>query len=274
MASLQSSITSFSPNIYSTATITEKSRSGTSVVLNISIETHLRYSSSYLGSGYVISGVVTANGSTKTLTLKSSSATWSGTTEHTTTSTMTITVPASTTSITVKYQAKVSGNGESGNGNTPSATLTLSKVLATVTAVTSFTDTTNPTVTFSNPGNFKLYPYINLWTAQSGGTQIGTTIRPSGMSSTGANISSPYTWSLTDAQRNTIRDWMGTRTTAYATIGVNTYDGSTSLGASSKGATFTNVLEPPTFTDFSYQDVNSSTTEMTKSHYLLVSLNE
>lgn len=263
MASLQSSITNFSPNIISTATVTEKSRSGTSVVLNISISTHLRYSSSYLGSGYTISGVVTANGSTKTLTLKSSSATWSGTTAHSTSSTMTITVPASTTSITVKYQAKVSGNGESGSGNTPSASLTLSKVLASVTAVTSFTDTTNPKVTFSNPGNFKLYPYINLWTQQTNGTQIGTTIRPNGMSSTGANISSPYTWDLTEAQRNTIRNWFGTRSSGWATIGVNTFDGSTNLGSSSKGASFTNNLSPPTFSDFTYEDINPNTLAIT-----------
>lgn len=130
MASLKSTI-SGSPTIYSTATITEKSRSGGTTVLNISISTSLQYQSSYLGSGYVIKGTVTANGTTKTFTLKESSASWSGTTAHKVTGTMSISVPAATNSITIKYQAKQSGL-ESASGSTKSGTLSLSKQASSI----------------------------------------------------------------------------------------------------------------------------------------------
>lgn len=261
MATLKSNITSVSPNTYSTATITESSRSGTSVKLNISLSTNLRYSSSYLGSGYVLTGRVIAYGVTKNITIKSSSASWSGNSAHTNTTTMSITVPANVTSISLSYQLRESG-GQTANGNTATATLNLSKVLATATSATNFTDTTNPTIQFSNPGNFWLYPYINLWTS-SGGTQLGSTIRPNGMSSSGAKISSPYTWNLTEAQRNQIRDWLGSRPNAYATVGINTMSGTSSLGSSSKSVTLTNVLEFPTFENYEYADINPNTLAIT-----------
>ncbi len=140
--------------------------------------------------------------------------------------------------------------------------LTTIKRLATVTSATNFTDTTNPTIQFTNPANFPLYPYINLWTS-SGGTQLGSTIRPNGMSSSGAKISSPYTWNLTEAQRNQIRDWLGSRPNAYATVGVNTMNGTSSLGSSSKGVTLTNVLEFPTFENYEYADINPNTLAIT-----------
>lgn len=269
MATLKSNITSVSPNIYSTATITQSSRSGTSVKLNISLATHLRYAESWLGTGCVLTGRVVAYGVTKNITIKASSASWSGNKDKTVTATMSITVPANITSINLSYQLRESGS-ETANGNTATGTLTLSKVLATATSATAFSDTTNPTIQFSNPGNFALYPYINLWTQQNNGTQIGTVIRPSGMSSSGAKISSPYTWNLTTAQRNQIRDWMGSRSSAYATVGINTMSGTTSLGSSSKGVTFTNVLQPPTFTDFAYADINSNTLAITNSNQEIV----
>lgn len=261
MAKIKITMTNFSPNIVSTATVTQASRSGTNVKLNVSIATNLRYSSSSLGSGYTITGRVTARGTNKDVTLKSSSASWSGTTTHTSNTTMSITVPATETSITIGYRLSVSGY-ESATATGTNTTLTLSKVLATTTAVTGFTDTTNPSVTFSNPSNFKLRPFITLYTSETSGVKIGTTFYPLDVPSP-ETLSSPYVWDLNETQRNTLRDWMGSRTSAYAQIGINTYDGSTYIGGSYKGATFTNVLEPPTFTDFAYQDINSATTAIT-----------
>lgn len=251
-----------SPYMYSTATVSEKSRSGTNVTLNVSIVSHLQYSSSHIGSGYVYKGTVTAYGTTKTITLKSSNESWSGSGNHTINTTMSITVPANITEITIGYKCAVSGY-ESKTVTGTNRTLTLSKVLATATSVTDFTDTTNPTIYFNNPGNFWLYPYINLWT-NNGGTQIGTIIRPSDMSSYGADITSPYTWNLTEEQRNQIRDWLGTRSSVYATVGINTMSGTTGLGSSAKWATLTNVLAPPTFNDFEYEDINTNTTSITE----------
>lgn len=251
-----------SPYIYSTATVSEKSRSGTSVTLNISLSTNLQYSSSYLGTGYKLTGTVTAYGNTKSITIKNSSDSWSGSSAHTNTATMSITVPANITSITIGYKCAISGL-ESGTATGTNKNLSLSNVLATVSAVTSFTDTTNPRVTFSNPGGFKLRPYMNIWTQATNGTQLGGTIYAAEIGSTGGSISSPYTWSLTENQINDLRNRLGTRTTAYATVGMQTYSGSTSLGTSSKGANITNVLSPPTFTDFEIEDSNNTTIAIT-----------
>lgn len=144
MASLKSTISS-SPTIYSTATVTQKSRSGNTTVLNVSISTSLKSSSSYLGTGYVLKGTVTANGVSKTLTLKSSSASWSGTTAHKVSTTMSITVPAATNSITVKYRAKESGL-ESVSGSTASTTLSLSKQASSISSTSAGTTLSGPTI--------------------------------------------------------------------------------------------------------------------------------
>ena len=260
MASIKVSMTNFSPNIYSTANVTQASRNGTSVKLNISISTNLRYSSSYLGSGYVLTGRVTAYGKNHDVTIKKSSATWSGTSAHTNTATMSLTVPANITSITIGYRLSVSGS-ESASATGSNTTLTLSKVLATVTAVNNFTDTTNPILTFSNPGGFWLKPYLIFYASQ-GGTRL-TSLIPNGMTDKGASISSPYTWNLTEEQRNQIRNALGNRTTAYVLHGADTMSGSTILGSSNKGCNFTNVLSPPTFVDFEYEDINVNTTSIT-----------
>ena len=262
MAKISITMTNFSPNIVSTATVTQASRNNTSVKLNVSISSNLRYSSSYLGSGYTITGRVTAYGINKDITLKSSSATWSGNTAHTNTTTWTITVPANVTSITIGYRLIVSGY-ESATATGTNQTLTLSKVLATAISSTSFTDTTNPSISFSNPSNFKIRPFIMLFTAASGGTKIGDTIYPAELPSSGDYLSSPYTWDLTETQRVAIRNAMGNRTTASATIGIDTYNGTTWLGNSKTTATFTNELSPPTFSNFTYADSNSSTIAVT-----------
>ena len=237
--------------IHSTATITEKSRSGTSVVLNVSFSSYLN-SSGFIGTGYSVKATISAYNGSKDFTLKSSSASWSGTTKHTTSRTMTITVPATVTSIALKF--KLAFDGESAS---KSSSLTISKVLASVTSVTTFSDTTNPTMNFSNPGGFKIRPYLNVYD-KSGGTRL-LQLRPNGMSETGASLSSPYVWILTEDQRNQIRNALGTKTTAYVAVGLETYNGSTYLGYSSKGVTFTNNLASPIFTDFSYEDIGGQT---------------
>lgn len=255
------------PYIYSTATVSEKSRNGTSVVLDITIRSSLQYAQSYIGSGYLVRGTVTAYGETKTVTIKESSSTWSGNAERTNTTTLNLTVPASVNSISIGYKCTVSGL-DSGTATGTSKSLSLSKVLASTVSVTSFTDETNPTITFSNPSDFKVRPYINFWTS-NGGTFL-TGIEAAEIPSTGSKITSPYTFELTEAQRNKIRNAYGSRTTGYATIGVQTFSGSTALGTSSKGATFTNNIANPIFTDFEYEDVNTTTTSLTGDNSKLI----
>ena len=249
--------------ITSKATITESSRSGSSVKLKLSFATNLS-SSGWIGTGYSITGTVTAYGVSKTVTLKSSSSNWSGSTVHNLSSTMTIKVPATVNSISVGYKIKFDGETATGT----SSSITLSKVLASVTSVTSFSDTTNPKMYFSNPAGFKIRPYLNFYTS-AGGTLL-LTLYPSGMSTTGTTISSPYTWSLTESQRNQIRDKLGTRKSCYVAIGLRSYEGSSLINSSSKGTTFTNVLKPPIFNDFIFSDINDKTVELTGNNQKIV----
>lgn len=265
-----------SPYLYSTATISEKSRSGTSVVLNVKIVTHLNTSSSFVGTGYKFTGTVTAYGVSKAFTLKESSSSWEGNADHTVTGTMTVNVPATTTSITVGYKCAVSGL-ESGSKTGTSKSLSLSAVLASVTSATEFSDTTNPTVSFSNPSKLKVRPYLNFYD-KSGGTLLLTLFpATSSIPETGSVLSTSYTWDLDTKDssgltyRDKIRNVLGAKSTAYVAVGLNTYSGSTKLGYSSKGVTFTNVLEPPTFTNFTFKDVNEKTKNLTGSENIFIS---
>ena len=239
--------------IHSTATITEKSRKGTSVVLNVSFSSYLN-ESGHIGTGYSVKAIITAYNGTKEFKLKNTSSSWTGENQpkYTTSGTMTITVPATVTSIYLGFKLKFDGDDAS-----KSSTLTISKVMASVTSVTAFSDTTNPTMYFSNPGGYKIKPYLNFYD-KAGGTLL-LSIYPDGMGETGASLSNPYTWALTPTQRNTIRNKLKTKTECYCAIGLYTYSGSTRLGYSSKGVTFTNNLAPPIFTDFSYEDIGGAT---------------
>lgn len=257
-----------SPYLYSTATISEKSRSGTSVVLNVKIVSHLKYSESHIGSGYEFTGKVTAYGVSKSFTIKSSSSSWSGNADHTISGTMTINVPATTTSINVGYKCIVTGF-EEGSKTGTSQSLALSKILASVTSATNFKDTTNPKVYFSNPSNLKVRPYLNFYD-KAGGTLLLTLYPPtSKVGRYGSVLSTSYTWDLDQeysnglTYRNKIRNVLGAKTYSYVAVGVNTYSGTTKIGYSSKGVKFTNVLSPPTFTNFSFENIDEKTLILT-----------
>lgn len=249
--------------ITSKATVTEKSRSGKSVKLNLTFSTHLS-STGWIGTGLSLTGTITAYGVSKTVTLKSSSTSWSGSATHTLSSTMTVNVPASVNNITIRYKIKFDGDSATGT----STTLTLSKVQSKVTSVTSFSDTTNPKMYFSNPAGFKIRPYLNFYTS-AGGTLL-LSLYPNGMSTTGASISSPYTWNITDTQRKQIRDKLGTRKSCYVAIGLRAYEGTSLINSSSKGATFTNVLKAPLFSNFVFSDVNNVTTALTGNNQKII----
>lgn len=243
--------------IESKLTITEKSRSSSNVVLNITIETHLQTPSSYLGIGYTLSGVVTAYGISKTITLKSTSTVWSGNKVHSKKTTMTISVPATVTNITIGYKTKMDGDTVTGSNTT----LALSRVLAVLTSATDFSDTTNPIMYFNNPSGFKIRPRLTFYTS-SGGTQL-LRIYPSDISTTGQVLNSPYEWVLSESERNQIRDALKTLENPYCAVGIETYNSNVKLGESSRAVKFNNQLSPPLFDNFEYVDTNSVTTALT-----------
>lgn len=119
---------------------------------------------------------------------------------------------------------------------------------ATTLTATDFNDEGNPSLTFSNPGGFKLEPYINFW--------INDTVVTS-LSRAAATITSPYTWSITDEERITIRQALSNYPSCKVTIGVNTYNGTTKIGYHALQKNFTIVNANP-IVDMSLLETNNT----------------
>ena len=126
-----------------------------------------------------------------------------------------------------------------GGGKTVSVSVPTIARRATVTAATDFNDEDNPTVTFSNPGNFTTKPYLKFYDADNA---LVHTITSS------TEVTSPYTWSLTDSQRSSLRTATNKQKTYTVEEGIETFNGSTSLGTSSINKTFTIINATPTAT--------------------------
>lgn len=137
-----------------------------------------------------------------------------------------------------------------------SKTITLPTIprAATVTSATDFNDETNPTIAFNNPGGFQLQPYLNFYLS---GSLIKQLYRDKG------SYSSPYTWSLTDEEREELRKILSNNNSCTVNEGVDTYNGSTKLGYSSIGKTFSIINANPIFNNFVFEDVNETTLALT-----------
>ena len=135
---------------------------------------------------------------------------------------------------------------------TASGTFSLPKIdrIAVVSAVSDFNDETNPTITFTNPAGFTINAFLKV-----GDDDIAVA---SNIPSTGT-----YTFSLTDAQRNQLRQ-LCTGQTLSVRVGIRTLNsGGTILGATYKDKTMTLVNANPTFTA-TYEDTNATTTAITQ----------
>ena len=162
----------------------------------------------------------------------------------------TFTVPhnndgSKTVTISSSFTNNVRPESGSSSGN-----MTLTKIprQATTTNATNFNDENNPTITFSNPGNLSLRPYLSFYL---NGTRIKRIERNIG------SYSSPYTWSLTNTERTELRSLLANYNSCQVNIGVDTYSGSTAIGYSSLSKTFSIVNANPIFTssDMEYSDL-------------------
>lgn len=132
-------------------------------------------------------------------------------------------------------------------GNTvtiKNTTVNLPKInrLATVTSARDFTDEENPELSFNNPAGFTIKPWLVI--KDNAGTSVYSLSRTTG-------ITSPYTWSLTDAERTAMRNATNKQKSYKVQIGVDTYNGSTKLGNNYKEQIMTYVnAEPSQSTTF------------------------
>ena len=110
---------------------------------------------------------------------------------------------------------------------------------AIVTSATDFTDESNPSLVFVNPGNFTTKPYINI--SDDNGNLVYWLYRDE-------DVSSPYTWNITDEERIAMRKACNKQAKYNCTIGIDTFSGSTKIGYNALRQTMTIINANPTLT--------------------------
>lgn len=141
-----------------------------------------------------------------------------------------------TKSVKTEWSATFGGSG------TSTASISMPKInrIATVTNASDFTDEENPTLEFSNPAGFIVYPYLNFYDKDN--NLVHQLIRKS------ESITSPYTWNITDEERSALWQSTNKQQTYKVNVGVDTYNGATKLGNNSKSQTMTYVNAEPSQT--------------------------
>lgn len=130
------------------------------------------------------------------------------------------------------------------------------KRLATVTNAPNFNDEDNNIqVSFNNPANFEVVPYMDFFL--NDGTSLGRIQREK------AKYTSPYTWIFTQEEINTLRTYFASSNSGQVNIGFFTYNGNTYLGYNFIKKTFSIVNANPIFTNFDYNDINTTTLALT-----------
>lgn len=149
-------------------------------------------------------------------------------------------------------QADIVGSWVSSITATGSITLNTIPRQATITGANNFNDEQNPSFTFSNAGGFQLSAYLSF---------AGKTISRSGI---GNAKSGTYTFTLTDAERTTLRNATPNSNTMAVTYGLQTViSGTTYTATNAKTLTITNAN--PTNLSLNYIDTNATTVAITGS---------
>lgn len=135
-----------------------------------------------------------------------------------------------------------------------SANFTLPKIerYATIISATNFKDTENPAIEFSNPGNSK----IKFSLGAGGTTDLIVRDNLTG-------VSSPYSFELTEEERNSLRSLTPNSNSLSVTFTVYTYSGSTAGNPSAVTKTMKITAANPTITGAAYKDTNSTTKAIT-----------
>lgn len=138
---------------------------------------------------------------------------------------------------------------------------------AIVSSAEDFTDEGNPTITFENKGGMLLEPYMNFYYEGKEDAIVYSVNRTKG------TYTSPYKFTLTDTEREGIRNAFKDTDRIVVYEGINTYTPSgTRLDGSSKRAICTIINANPIFTssNISYFDGNSSVTAVTENSSIIV----
>lgn len=169
--------------------------------------------------------------------------------------------------ITFSYSIDMAAYSYTAGAVSGSGSMKLSDIprKATTTKVTtSFTDLENPTVTFNNPANFNLVPYINFYKKDESLAHSITRAK--------GKYSSPYTFTLTDDERTALTNACNAQTEYAAWMGVVTYNGDTNLGYSSLETKLKIVNANPIFdsSKISFKDTDNTTLSITGNEKTIV----
>lgn len=137
---------------------------------------------------------------------------------------------------------------------------------------------TNASVNFNIGTDILLYIskaiasyYSKLTIAYSTNGSSYTTLRSATTISSGGTTTDSYNVSLTDDEKNTLYNAIPTTSTIYIRFSVETFDSSNnSYGSTTKVGTATIVDANPVFTNFTYQDINGTTTALTGNNQKIV----
>ena len=130
---------------------------------------------------------------------------------------------------------------------------------ATIVSATNFTDIQNPSCEFNNPTGAMLQFKIEA------GGNTAVVVR-----NNVSNASSPYTFQLTETERNALRALCPNSNTLAVRITVATYQGSTPANWSYLDRTMTIVNANPTMTGVTYKDNNQTSVAVTDNNQIIV----
>ena len=142
---------------------------------------------------------------------------------------------------------------------TASGTITLNAIprQAQITGANNFTDEANAYFTYTNAGGFPISAYLSF---------AGKTISRSGL---GNAKSGNYTFTLTDAERTTLRNATPNSNTMAVTYGLQTVINGTTY-TSTVSRTLTIVNANPTAPTLTYADTNTTTTAITGNNQRII----
>lgn len=145
-----------------------------------------------------------------------------------------------------------------------SANFTLPKIdrYASIISATNFKDTENPAIEFSNPGKNKLKFTIGA------GVTDDLIVRDNLV-----GVSSPYSFELTETERNSLRSLTPNSNSLQVTFTVYTYSSGTAGNPSSVVKTMTITAANPTITGATYKDTNNTTTAITGNNQNIIQNN-
>lgn len=138
-------------------------------------------------------------------------------------------------------------------------TITLNAIprQAQITVASNFNDEQNPSFTYSNAGGFQMSAYLSF---------AGKTISRSGL---GNATSGTYTFTLTDAERTTLRNATPNSNTMTVTYGLQSVISGTTY-THTVAKTMTIVNGNPTAPTLTYADTNTTTTAITGNNQRII----